>query len=543
MPPPEDEEGDDEEGRFFGGGITSQQREILDYVDGADAQIPAEQTIDTAWLRKTALNLEKLITRNAEQRARFATDPAKFIQSEADLDGAVKGLGVLAEHADLYPELARLGSAGSVVGLLAHDNSDISVDVLELLNELLDEDVEATEAQWGALVDAAVDADLLGLLASNLERLDETEEVDRNGVYYALGILESLCSRAATAEAVGATEPLIGWLLARAAAKEQPVSQNKQYAAEVLAILVQASSRNRQRLADRDAVDTLLQLAAAYRRRDPERGGEEEEYMENLFEALTCLADAGAGKTKLVEAEGIELCLLMLKEGKLSKPAALRLLDHAAAGGPADAAAAVCERIVEAGGLKPLFTLFMKTTAPQHNGKNPHHKAKDDGPTTTEHLVGLFASLLRRLPGDSAARIRTLAKFVEKDYEKTARLVALRRSHASRVALADAAIKAEQAELDGDEEEREARADVWFSRRLDAGLFALQTTDVVLAWLAAEDAGARGTIARLLAERDESLADVRASVLEQRDAIDTADDDEDATDTREMLSTLAEFLR
>lgn len=538
MPPPEDEEGDDDEGRFFGGGITSQQREILDYVDGADAQIPAEQTIDTAWLRKTALNLEKLITRNAEQRARFAGDPAKFIQSEADLDGAVKGLGVLAEHADLYPELARLGSAGSVVGLLAHDNSDISVDVLELLNELMDEDVEATEEQWNALVDAAVDADLLGLLASNLERLDETEEVDRNGVYYALGILESLCSRAATAEAVGATEPLVGWLLKRAAAKEQPVGQNKQYAAEVLAILVQASPRNRQRLADRDAVDALLQLAAAYRRRDPERGGDEEEYMENLFEALTCLADAAAGKTKLVEAEGVELCLLMLKEGKLSKPAALRLLDHAAGGGPPDAAAAVCERIVEAGGLKPLFTLFMKTTAPN----NQQNKSKkDDASATAEHLVGLFASLLRRLPGDSAARIRTLAKFVEKDYEKTARLVTLRRKHASRVAAADAAIEAEKAALD--EEDREERADVWFSRRLDAGLFALQTADVVLAWLAAEDAGARSTIARLLAERDESLAVVRASVLEQRDAIEAADDDEDAADTREMLSTLAEFLR
>ena len=91
--------------------------------------------------------------------------------------------------------------------------------MLELLNELLDEDVEATEAQWGALVDAALEADLLGLLASNLERLDEAEEVDRNGVYYALGVLESLCSRAATAEAVGATEPLVGWLLARAAAR------------------------------------------------------------------------------------------------------------------------------------------------------------------------------------------------------------------------------------------------------------------------------------------------------------------------------------
>ncbi|KAK7993548.1 hypothetical protein PG989_006929 [Apiospora arundinis] len=503
--PPEDEEGDDEEGRFFGSGITSDQREILDYVDGVE--LPAEQKIDVPWLRKTALGFEKLVSKNAEQRARFADDPAKFIQSEADLDGEIKRLSILTENPQLYPEFARLGCAGTLVSLLAHENSDISVDVLEILNELTDnDDVDAAQEQWDSLVDAALEADLLGLVGSNLERLDEKEEVDRNGVYYALGVLENLASRRTTAaEAIGSTEHLVKWLLARIQAKEKRMSQNKQYAAEILAILVQASPKNRRKLAELDAADIMLQLLASYRKRDPEKGGEEEEYMENLFEALTCLVDEAEGKTKFTEAEGHY-------DSWTTPPAA-------------PTGAEVCQKIVEAAGLKTIFTMFMKKNDSQ----------------TLEHLIGIFASMLRLLPGNSAERIRTLAKFVEKDYEKTAKLVQLRRQFAARVERADAEIRAEQAQLKTAEEREEYAAD-WFSRRLDAGLFQLQTTDVVLAWLVAEDDGARKKITALLAERDETLRTIRASIEEQIEGVDEVDD-ADGKDTKEMLSTLAQFLQ
>ncbi|KAI5920996.1 Catenin-beta-like protein [Camillea tinctor] len=536
-PPPEDEDygpelppddGDDEDGRFFGGGITAQETEVLDYVDGNDDEAAPEK-IDTSWLRKTALNFEKRITKNAELRARFENDPQKFIASEADLDADIKALSILSEHPDLYPEFARLGCVASLVSLLAHENTDIAIDAIEIINELTDEDVAAEEEQWNALVDALLEADLLGLLVSNFERLDETQEVDRSGVYYAMSIVENLCGRVATAEQVADQEKLLKWLLRRIQAKEATVGQNKQYAAELLAILVQTSPKNRRKLASLDVTDIMLQLVAAYRKRDPEKGGEEEEYMENLFEALTCIVDEPEGKTKFVEAEGIELCLIMLKEGKLSKPAALRLLDHAAGGGPFGAP--VCLKIVEAGGLKNIFTLFMK----KKSGSG------SDNRTTTEHLIGLFASMLRLLPADSPERIRTLAKFVEKDYEKTERLVQLRRDHVARLATADEAIRAEQESLSP--EEREDRADEWFSRRLDAGLFALQTLDLVLAWLAAEDAGARVTIEKLLADRDETLGVVRESLREQRAGIEADDEDDQGRDTREMLSTLIECLQ
>ncbi|KAG6168603.1 hypothetical protein E4U11_005482 [Claviceps purpurea] len=545
MPPGSNDQdgidGDDEEGRFFGGGISKQESQILDFVDEAADQEGAMKIpdkIDAAWLRKTMLNFEKHITKNAELRAKYENDPQKFISSEADLDADIKGLSILTEHPELYGEFVKLGSVNSLVGLLAHENTDIAIDAMEVVGELTDEDVSAQDDQWDGLVDALLDADLIGLLVSNLSRLDEQDEADRSGVYYALGIVENLCSRAAAATRIGQQDALLQWLLQRIQRKENPVSQNKQYAAEILAILAQASPSNCEHLASLDAVDTLLQLAATYRKRDPDKGGEEEEYMQNIFEALTCLADNPAGKSKFLDAEGIELCLIMLKEGKMSKAPALRLLDHAAAAaaaasatGDATTSADICIKIVDAGGLKSIFTLFSKT--------------KDH--RLLAHLLSLFSSMLRHLPGPSAERIRTLAKFVEKDYEKTVKLVGLHREYATRVQRAEQDFAASerqggntQQEGDNDDDDDDAEIGL-LSRRLDAGLYTLQQIDVTLAWLVAEDAGARRRIKELLGQRDEDLGVLAGVLAEQRRGLDGGE--EDSKDLGDMLETLIQFLQ
>lgn len=147
------------------------------------------------------------------------------------------------------------------------------------------------------------------------------------------------------------------WILSRIQQKEAPVSQNKQYSAEILAILLQSSSKNREKFIGLDGADIILQLLSQYRKRDPEKDSDEEEYAENLFDSLICLVDEDSGKDKFIEAEGIELAQIMLREGRFSKPRALRVLDHAfggAGGGPA------CERLIEAAGLRTVFGMFMK---------------------------------------------------------------------------------------------------------------------------------------------------------------------------------------
>ena len=44
---------------------------------------------------------------NMEARMKYADQPDKFLESEADLDEAVKAMLVVATAPDLYPELAR----------------------------------------------------------------------------------------------------------------------------------------------------------------------------------------------------------------------------------------------------------------------------------------------------------------------------------------------------------------------------------------------------------------------------------------------------
>ncbi|KAK5742843.1 hypothetical protein LTR17_003091 [Elasticomyces elasticus] len=516
--PPDDEEAEDGD-RFFGGGVTKSSAAALDYLDQQQdsnnsdgGETYTAEKIDSAWLRRLAVTFEKKVTRNAEQRARYEAEPQKFMVSEADLDAEIKSWSLLAEHPELFAEFAGSGSVGLLVGLVGHENTDIAIAALEILAELLDEDVDAQPDQWDALVSALLEADLLDLLLSNLARLDETLESDRSGVYHSLSILESLSGQRATAELIG-TPNLLTYLCRRLEKTEKVTTQNKQYAAEVLQILLQTSPLLRKRLAlEIEGIDLLCQLLAAYRKRDPNKSTPEEEFAENVFDALTCTVDEPNGKIKFVEAEGVELALLMLKEGGFSKPRALRLLDHAC-GGPGQA---VCEKLVDAAGLKPVLGMFGK---------------KVDG-ATTEHLLGIFASLLRCLPGESGARIRTIAKFTEKGNEKITKLLGLRTDYARRVGAVESEIESEREGLSA--EEVEVRADEDLSRRLDAGLYVLQTLDVILAWLVAEDRGVRG-----LVEDGGGLGAVRAGLREQLKGLDDDGDGE----VREMLGTLLELLK
>lgn len=78
------------------------------------------------------------------------------MSSEADLDADIKSLSILSDHTELYEEFAKLGCVASLVSLLSHENTDIAIDAIEVINEITDEDVEADQTQWDALIDALV---------------------------------------------------------------------------------------------------------------------------------------------------------------------------------------------------------------------------------------------------------------------------------------------------------------------------------------------------------------------------------------------------
>lgn len=528
LPPNEgepEEDDDDEEGRFFGGGVDRGTANALDYLDQQDdGEEVAAEDINAAWVRRTAQAFEKRITKNAELRAKFEDEPAKFMESEAELDQDVKAWSIVTEHTVLYGELVKTGTVARLVSLLAHENTDIALQAINILEELTDDEVQADQEQWDGLVDAMLEADLPGLLTSNLERLDEAEEADREGVYHTLGLVENLASQQKAGETLVQESTLLAWLLARIKQEGPSVSQNKHAAAEVLAILLQSSEPNRTAALRLDAVDTILQLVNSFRRRDPSQDAEEEEYAENLFDALACLTDDAPGKHDFLRTEGVELCLLLLRDAQWSRRRALKVLDHAAAG---PASAPVCARLVDAAGLKPLVAVLAR--------------AKPSEQPLLEHALGILAALFRQLPGDSAPRIRLLAKFLDKQYAKTTRLLELRASYVARLRPVEAALAAQRARSSSDADadaEFEAEA---LSRRLDAGLFSLQAVELMLAWLVAEDGGARRHIAAWLAAQGEGLRGIRGSLDEQLAGL-SGEQGEEQRGVCDMLETLVGFL-
>jgi beta-catenin-like protein 1 len=547
LPPDFDEDGpgDDDEGHFFGGGLDEDTKDAMDYLDAQDGEEAIrDEKYDSAWLRKLCLNFEKRFNKNASLRAKYEDDPTKFMESEGDLDESIKSLSMLSEHAELYEEFAKNSAAAKLVELLAHENTDIAIAAIEMISELTDEDVAGEQEQWDAIVTAFQEADLLSLLVSNFSRFDESDSADASGVYHSLSVIENLLSQPTNTDIIGQDSALIKWLLDRIQKQEKPVTQNKQYASEILSILTQSSRPNRVRIAEANGVEVCLTNLAPYRRDDPEKDSDEEEYMENMFNCLSSIVEEPVGKAKFLEAEGVELCLLLVRDGKTSKSRSLKVLDHAcgyAEDAPAgdaqtngtsskepaadesapNSAMAVCEKLVESRGLKPLFSTFMKT--------------KKHDPEQTEHILGIFASLLRSLPGNSDARFRLLAKFLEKEYEKITKLVALRRDYASRVAAFDAKLADRKRGLSKEEKDELELENV--ATRLSEGLYCLERVDAILAWLVAEDDGAKTAIAKALSERDESLGDIKKTLQAQLNGNMEVERAE-----REMLETLVGFL-
>ncbi|KAB2099532.1 hypothetical protein AG0111_0g12322 [Alternaria gaisen] len=551
--PPDFEEGpgDDDEGRFFGDGLDENARDAMEYIDAQDGgEAIGEEKYDVPWVRKLALNFEKKVNKNASLRAKYEDDPTKFMESEGDLDEGIKALSILSEHPELYEEFAKSTAASKLVELLAHENTDIAIAAIEMISELTDEDVGGEQEQWDALVTAFMDADLLSLLISNFSRFDESDEADASGVYNSLSVIENLLSQPTYTDIIGRETALLKWLLDRIQKPEKPTTQNKQYASEILSILTQSSRPNRNHVADANGVENFLTNLAPYRRDDPEKDSNEEEYMENLFNCLSSVTEEPLGKAKFLEAEGVELCLLFVRDGKTSKSRALKVLDHAC--GYAEestapqtngtskgkepvqqettlnSATAVCTKLIDSRGLKPLFSTFSKT-----NTKKSHND-----PQQTEHILGIFASLLRSLPGNSDTRFRLLAKFLEKDYEKITKLVSLRRDYVTRLSAFDQRLAEKRKALrPRSKEDLESFELENIPERLSEGLYCLERIDAVLAWLVAEDAGAKVAIEKALGERDEGLGDVKRTLQAQLDGVLAVEPAE-----RDMLETLVGFL-
>ncbi|KAH6914867.1 Catenin-beta-like protein [Coprinopsis sp. MPI-PUGE-AT-0042] len=498
---------EDDEGRFFGGGLSSEQKEILNIFDNAGNAPEPEDGLTLPAIRRSLVRLERAVNKNQDQRSKYPDDPSKFIDSEADLDAAIKALLPLAQVPDLaYRELVRSGSIALLVGLFTHENVDIVIDVVEVLSELTDDDVtgeadEEAEDALKELIEALVDLSALELLVENLPRLNEAEESDRQGVFHILGVFENILGfNPDLGTTLVEKTKLMPWLLDRVQAKTH--DENRGYSAELLSILLQSSTPNRLAFGKADGVEVVLKLVSQYRRKDPS-DADETEYMENLFDALCSALTEPSIKKQFLEAEGPDLMILMMKEKLHAKSRSIKALDHAMSG---PQGVEVCNAFVDALGLKTLFSAIMGKVSKKGKGTTTLPDSED-----VNHILGIISSLFSNLESDSTHRIRLLAKFVENDYEKVDKLLDVRESARTRLQLTDKEIAKEREEMDEDEDIL-ADEDVLYLRRLDGGLFTLQMVDYILAWIVMEDDGIQGHVVRMLNRKNQSLENIVATL-------------------------------
>jgi beta-catenin-like protein 1 len=515
---------EDEEGRFYGGGLTSEQKQILSIFESAEGEGTTEdpEGISITSIRRTLLKFERAANKNQDQRSKYPDDPSKFIDSEADLDSALKSLLSLAQSPVLaYPELVRSGSISLLIGLLSHENADIVIDVVDVIHELTDEDVgneledeeEQEEAQVAlkTLIEALLENSILELLVDNLSRLNETEESDRQGVFHILGIFENMLGFNPDLSLILVSKTkLMTWLLNRVQSKIH--DENRGYSAELLSILLQNNAVNRQDFGKKDGVEIALNVLSQFRRRDPV-DADETEFMENLFDALCSALAEPEVKSFFLASEGVDLMLLMMREKLQSKSRAIKTLDYAMSGA---AGTVICANFVEVLGLKTLFAAFMGKGSKKSKSNAPTAASED-----TSHILGIISSLFSNTPSDSPDRIRLLAKFVENNYEKADKLLEVRENAHNRLKIVDAEIEAEKKETlaDGSEIESEDE-DLFYLRRLEGGLFTLQTVDYILAWVVMEDDGIRGHITQMLERKNQSLKDIISTLQVYRDNLD-----------------------
>ncbi|TMW50569.1 hypothetical protein DOY81_004355 [Sarcophaga bullata] len=503
--------------------LTEEERlNILKYVENEEAE---GDVLDDQGLKKLLLVFEKKNLKNQELRIKYPDNPVKFMDSELELHGMIQELKAIATVPDLYPVLVELNGIPSLLELLSHPNTDIAVAIVDLLQEVTDVDILG-ESSEGAevLIEALRKQQVTALLVQNLDRLNEQVKEEADGVHNTLSIIENLTEMNNDIVREAAEQGLLNWILKRLKQKP-PYDANKLYCSEILSILIQTNNDNRLLLGDIDGIDILLQQLAFYKKHDP-ASTEEQEYMENLFNCMCSALMAKENRERFLKGEGLQLMNLMLREKKMSRNGALKVLDHALTGPDGKEN---CNKFVDILGLRTIFPLFMKT--PKKNKRLLSADAHE------EHVCAIIASMLRNCKG--AQRQRLLSKFTENDHEKVDRLLELHLKYLEKVEAIDREIDQQQKDPDADEDEETENN---YMKRLTGGLFTLQMIDYIILEISSTTESIKQRVVQILNLRGASMKTIRSVMREYAGNLgDDGDADWKEQDQTHILSLVDRF--
>ncbi|CAG9536204.1 unnamed protein product [Cercopithifilaria johnstoni] len=482
--------------------------------------------VDEAAVKRIVMQLEKRCLRNREMRIKYGDEPAKFMESEVELNEAVQEMHALATQPDLYELLVDHGATATLLQLLAHENSDIVAAVINLLQELTDVDT-LNEGEGGAakLIDVLVADQLIEtLVQQSIERLDETIKDEADAIHNALSVVENVLDFRPSFADICVEQGLFAWLLRRGT-QRGALDANKMFASELLSLLLQSTELARRRLTEKvDGFDLLLRALATYKRHDP-GSADEREHMENLFNAVCAALMYAPNRQKFLDGEGLQLMNLMLRERKQSRESALKVLDYATNGAEGKSN---CAKFIDILGLRTIFPLFMRTPSKQ--------KRKDSTPDEhEEHVCSVLASLLRSCGEEGRNRI--FSKFSEHEYEKVDRAVELVLKYQERVDRFDT----RQANLMQNSKLSDDEIEQLYLDKLDAGLYTLQRIILILADICSNAMpGCRNRAVKLLQMRtgNGKLSKHLVPVLEEYEINLGAEADEERRRTRQLIARL-----
>ncbi|KAI4823631.1 hypothetical protein KUCAC02_012209, partial [Chaenocephalus aceratus] len=401
--------------------LSQDRKRILEKLMDRDEDEPEAEPVDESSVKKMILTFEKRSYKNQELRIKFPDNPEKFMETELDLNDVIQEMHVIATMPDLYHLLVELNARAP----------HVAIAVVDLLQELTDIDT-LQESEEGAevLIDSLLEGQVVALLVQSMERLDEQVKEEADGIYNTLAIVENMSEFRPGLCTEAAQQGLMQWLLKRIKAK-MPFDANKLYCSEILAILLQNNDNTRELLGEMDGIDVLLQQLSVFKRHNPSTA-EEQEMMENLFDALCSCLMLAANRDRFLKGEGLQLMNLMLREKKMSRCSSMKVLDHGMIGAEG---ADNCHKFVDILGLRTIFPLFMKT--PKKMKKSVSSEKEHE-----EHVCSIIASMLRNLK--SQQRSRLLNKFTENDCEKVDRLMEMHFKYLEAVQQADKRIEGEK---------------------------------------------------------------------------------------------------
>ena len=254
---------------------------------------------------------------------------------------------------------------------------------------------------------------------------------------------------------------------------------------------------------------------------------------------------------------------LVIKSKKYAKRGAAKLLNFYLTN---DLVAST--KWLDIGGLGTLFSALMHTKdTEEREKKHKKNKKRQQNKEDEEHVLSSLAALLTNFKDavqsaqqhmadqeeandpEVAKAVekysnfieRVVVKFAESNCEKLVRLVELHTKYLDRMRAIDAKM---QQEDDEDQGRDEADEDQIYEDRLEAGLFTLQITDYILAFVSNSLPALKKRATKLLQDKGGSWADVKLVLMEYavRAAAENGEDPETSTGETAYIRGLADSI-